>query len=61
MNTQASPAPLFVTPADLARMLAISPSKVGVLIREGKIQTIQVGKRRRVPSEEVHRILAQGV
>ena len=55
------PVPRFLTLADVADVLAISPSQAYALVRNGEVRGIKVGGRGqwRVESTELERYIAQ--
>jgi excisionase family DNA binding protein len=48
--------PLFVTPAEAAKMLSVSRSKLYVLIREGKVPSRKIGASIRVPLQALEKM-----
>ncbi len=47
----AAPPPLLYKPEEAAARLNISRSKLFLLIQGGEIETVQIGRSRRVPAE----------
>ncbi len=45
---------LLLTVEEAAESLTIGRTKMFALIRDGKVETIQIGKRRLVPFESLH-------
>ncbi len=53
-----APVPLAVDAAEAARLLGVSPSTLGRLVRAGRIRSVPIGRSRRFPVDELRRFLA---
>ncbi len=48
---------LLLYPAEVAELLSISKSKLYGLLARGELESVQVGRCRRVPAKALHRYL----
>ena len=53
--------PSFRTPEELAQALNVKPVTVYAFCRQGRIESVKVGKLVRIPPEEFERVLREGV
>lgn len=51
----------YLTPVELANILLLGPSTVYKMIADGRIKTLQTGRRRVISVEEYRRIVAEGI
>ena len=48
------PTRLQVRPSEAARLLSVSPRRIGQLVAEGELDFVVIGKRRLIPLDAVH-------
>jgi excisionase family DNA binding protein len=48
-----TPAPLLLSPADAARLLAISRAKLYELLEDGSVPSVHIGRSRRIAYDEL--------
>lgn len=53
--------PAFKTPEELAKALNVKPVTVYNFCRQGRIESVKVGRLVRIPPEEFERVLREGV
>ena len=54
-----TPAPLAVPPAEVARLLSLSVSRIYQLMRRGELQSYEDGRTRRITMVSVHAYIAR--
>ena len=52
---------LLLRPSEAAELLGVSRSKLYELIADGNIPTVQIGKRLRIPVEELEAWIQDGI
>ena len=61
MATTVDIKPRLLSPNSMAQALDVSRSKVYTLMKSGRIRYVQVGADRRIPVEEIDRIVTEGI
>jgi excisionase family DNA binding protein len=46
--------PLLYTPAEVAKLLSVSRSQVYILMNEGKLKSVHIGRSRRISLKELN-------
>lgn len=59
-NASTTEPPLAHDVTSVARLLSVSPSKVWLLINDGTLGTIRIGRRRLVPRAALEKLLVEG-
>jgi excisionase family DNA binding protein len=60
-GTEMPESPLLYPPAEAAKLLGISRARVYTLLESGALQSIHIGRSRRIHRSEIERIAAEGV
>ena len=60
MTSRADEAPMVLTLEQAARALQVSRTVIYELARAGRLPTVRVGRRRRVPLAALEQLLAEG-
>lgn len=61
MSTSVENKPVLLSPNSAARALDVSRSTIYGFMKQGLIKFVQVGSDRRIPVDEINRIVAEGI
>lgn len=61
MSTSVDNKPVLLSPNSAARALDVSRSTIYGFMKRGLIKFVQVGSDRRIPVDEINRIVAEGI
>jgi excisionase family DNA binding protein len=56
-NSNTSPDPILITLRDTARMLAVSTKTLYAMIERGDLQSVKIGKSRRIIARSIHELI----